>query len=153
MPCPAFAVTGRRQKAVDQPWPGARCGVSKKLLHLAGGRRQAGQVKVRASGQGSATRPLGWCHCNLLQLRPDECIDRMTGQLRNGRALDRLQRPPVAAGSHVGGRLVKIEHSVAWPSGAGLDPLFEEPNLVVRQFLRKPLLFGWHLALGDEVQK
>ena len=102
MPGPAFAVTGRRQQAVDN---NPQCfnitpPVSQEGVNLFGGRRQTGQVKRHASNQRQPIGSRRRLQSRRLQPGLDERVDRRddsvgVGHLRYCRRLHRPERPVV----------------------------------------------------------
>src|SRR5262245_23475761 len=97
-PDPAFAVMGRGEQPIDEPFVGIGVWVFHKLPHLVRRRRQADQIERHAADERGAIGLGGGSEPCSFETREDEAIDRIPrplGMLRRweGWPDDRLERP------------------------------------------------------------
>ena len=97
MAAPAFAVLRQAEQMLDEPWPGVGRVVVHERLHLAIGRRQADEVKVRAANERGLVGDRVRGDTPGVELRLDQLINRrlVAVALGQARTLDRAERPVV----------------------------------------------------------
>ena len=126
VPSPAFAVVGRGEELVDEPSPGDIGGIGHEGIDLLGARRQPDQIDEQApdedvgiggAGGGEAGSPEPLEHPGIDRAtRP-----RITRCVRERRFPERLERPPVPAGTLLRAEGEGVERRLP-PGAPGLEP-------------------------------